>query len=83
MVVSVSFNIKFGLAQINSVPKICIPMSKTACVNPCATLRKWKKQNFGPSFGPANFFSWVLPLLVGNIPSYHPMQFPGKLIDQT
>ena len=33
MVVSVLLKIKFGHAQI-SVPKIGIPMSKTACINP-------------------------------------------------
>ena len=33
MIVSVLFEIKFGHAQI-SVPKIGLPMSKTACVNP-------------------------------------------------
>ena len=32
-VVSVLLNIRFGQAQI-SVPKICIPMSKIACINP-------------------------------------------------
>ena len=34
MIVSVLHEIKFGHAQI-SVPKIGIPMSKTACINPC------------------------------------------------
>ena len=34
MVVSVLLEIKFGHAQI-SVPKIGIPMSKNACINPC------------------------------------------------
>ena len=33
MIVSVLHEIKFGHAQI-SVPKIGIPMSKTACINP-------------------------------------------------
>ena len=34
MVVLVLLKMKFGHAQI-SVPKIGIPMSKTACINPC------------------------------------------------
>ena len=34
MVVSVLFKIKFGHVQIYA-PKIGIPMSKTACINPC------------------------------------------------
>ena len=34
MVVSVLLKIEFGHTQI-SVPKIGIPMLKTACVNPC------------------------------------------------
>ena len=29
--------IKFGHTQV-SVPKICMPMSKTACINPCPTI---------------------------------------------
>ena len=38
-IVSVLFKIKFEHAQI-SVPKISIPMSKTACINPC---KSWIK----------------------------------------
>ena len=36
MVVSVLFRVKFGHAHI-SVPKIGVPMSKTACINPCVS----------------------------------------------
>ena len=37
MIVSVLLEIKFGHAQI-SVPKIGLPMSKAACINPCKFL---------------------------------------------
>ena len=39
MVVSVLLKIKFGHAQI-ILPDIGIPMSKTACINPCLVLFK-------------------------------------------
>ena len=39
MVVSVLLKIEFGHTQI-SVPKIGIPMSKTACINPCLYIRE-------------------------------------------
>ena len=39
MVVSALSKIKFGHAQIN-VPKIGIPMSKTACINPCSSFQQ-------------------------------------------
>ena len=43
MVVSVLLKINFGHAQI-SVPKIGIPMSKTACINP------WPLSRYLPEF---------------------------------
>ena len=46
-------------------------------------LENGKNRNIGPSFYPPKFLPWVLPLLVVNVPSYHPMQFPEKLMDQT
>ena len=42
MIVSILSKIKFGHAQIN-VPKISIPMSKTACINPCVTHNLYHK----------------------------------------
>ena len=36
---SFNFTIRFGHSQI-SVPKIGIPMSKTACINPCENMNK-------------------------------------------
>ena len=41
MVVSVLLKIKFGHAQI-SVPKIGIPITKTACINPWYWHLSWK-----------------------------------------
>ena len=41
------------------------------------TRENGKKTNFGPSFAPPNFFRKDLA------PSYHPMQFKGKPINQT
>ena len=38
-VVSILLKIRFGHSQI-SVPKIGIPMSKTACINPCQNMNK-------------------------------------------
>ena len=46
MVVSVFLKIKFRHAQI-SVPKIGIPMSKSACINPWLLYLK-QKQNLSP-----------------------------------
>ena len=57
------------------------------------TWRNGKKPDFEPTFGlfepnlgPQNVFLWVLPLLVArhcSNTSYHLMQFPGKLMNQT
>ena len=38
----------------------------------------------GPNFAPRQFFLSVLPLLVvRHFPGYYPMQFKGKLMNQT
>ena len=42
-----------------------------------------KNPNFGPILGPPKiFYEFYHYKYFGNFPSYHPMQFPGKLIDQ-
>ena len=50
-------------------------------------LKKRKKTNFGPDFGPfgpPNFFCRsYLNLLLDVVPTYHPMQFEGKTKNQT
>ena len=53
------------------------------------TWENGKKHNFGPDFGPfgpnvgPQNVSWVLHLLVVRVLSYHPMQFPEKLMNLT
>ena len=42
-----------------------------------------KNPYFGPNLGPPIFFPLTLSLLVKNLSSYHPMQIPGKLMNQT
>ena len=44
------------------------------------TLRKWQKPypNFEPNLGPQIFF---LGFYLDYVPNYHPMQYPGKLIN--
>ena len=46
MAVSVLLKIKFGYTQIG-VPKISIPMSKTACINTCKIYCCQKKRKEG------------------------------------
>ena len=48
------------------------------------TRENGEKPNYGPNFGPYNFFcEGYLCQQLDIAPSYHPMQFKGKLMNQT
>ena len=58
MVVSVLLEIKFRHAQIN-VPKIGIPMLKTACINPCQYTKK-NQNSFAQIIGQSLYYPTLI-----------------------